>query len=80
MAAQPDSTPTMRTVPDGFTDYVVRFRRTGALMRSQVFRVRSEQEATQMAEAAVQTGNWRGWAIMDVATVEEAMARFRGVR
>lgn len=66
--------------PTGFTDYVVRFRKAGQLMRSQVVRVRSEDEATQRALDAVQTGNWQGWAIMDVATVEESVARYRGVR
>lgn len=66
--------------PDGFTDYVIRFRKAGQLMRSQVVRVRSEAEATQRALDAVKTGNWQGWAIMDVATVEESVARYRGVR
>lgn len=66
--------------PAGFTDYVVRFRKAGQLMRSQVFRVRSEAEATERAHVAVTRGNWQGWSIMDVATVEESVARYRGVR
>lgn len=66
--------------PAGFTDYVVRFRKPGQLMRSQVFRVRSEAEAVERARTAVQTGNWQGWSIMDVVTVEESVARYRGVR
>lgn len=66
--------------PEGFTDYVVRFRKAGLLMRTQLFRVRSEAEAVQRAQAAVTSGNWQGWAIMDVSTVEESIARYRGVR
>lgn len=66
--------------PAGFTDYIVRFRKPGLLMRSQLFRVRDEAEAMERAHAAVTTGNWVGWSIMDVATVEESVARYRGVR
>ena len=66
--------------PAGFTDYVIRFRKPGQLMRSQVVRVRSEAEATERALSAIQTGNWQGWALMDISTVEESVARYRGVR
>lgn len=83
MVAKPDTTAEMdrnAETPDGFVDYVVRFRKAGLLMRSQVFRVRTEVEAVDKANAAVQTGNWQGWSIMDVSTVEESIARYRGVR
>lgn len=83
MVAKPDTTAEMdrnAETPDGFVDYVVRFRKAGLLMRSQVFRVRDEAEAVAKANAAVQSGNWQGWSIMDVSTVEESIARYRGVR
>lgn len=79
MEVQPDMLEAA-DAPQGFTDYIVRFRKAGLLMRSQVCRVRTETEAMAWAHDAVQTGNWRGWAIMDVATVEESMARFWGAR
>lgn len=58
-----------------YVDYVVRFTRPGAYSRSQVFRALDEQAAATAALAAVTSGNWQGWTIMDVSTVEEAKAR-----
>lgn len=83
MVAKPDTAAAMDRsagAPDGFVDYVVRFRKSGLLMRTQLFRVRNEAEAVGKANAAVQSGNWRGWSIMDVSTVEESIARYRGAR
>ena len=54
MEVQPDMLEAADT-PQGFTDYVVRFRKAGLLMRSQVCRVRTETEAMAWAHDAVQT-------------------------
>lgn len=59
-----------------YVDYVVRYSRPGAFMRSQVVRAESEQTVMQVALAAVVPGGaWYGWALVDVMTVEEAKAR-----
>lgn len=58
-----------------YVDYVVRFSKPGTYMRSQVFRALDEAAAVDAAVGAVTSGNWQGWAIVDVATVEEAKAR-----
>lgn len=45
-------------------------------MRSQVFRALDEESAIGAALAVVADGTqWRGWSIVDIATVEEAKAR-----
>lgn len=85
MAAKPEASAEMdrqsgADTPAGFVDYVVRFRKAGLLMRTQLYRVRTEAEAVDKATEAVQTGSWQGWTIMDVSTVEESIARYRGVR
>lgn len=72
MAATPE--------PSGLVDYIVRFRKPHTFMRSQVFRVADEDAAVQVALDAVSIGNWQGWSIVDVATVEEAKARMGGGR
>lgn len=64
----------------GLVDYIVRFRKPHTFMRSQVFRVADEAAAVQIALDSVSTGNWQGWSIVDVATVEEAKARLGGSR
>jgi len=64
-----------------FTDYVVRFSHPVAFMRTQVVRVADEDEALDWARQAVsETGSWRGWALVDIATVSEAQARLGGGR
>ena len=64
-----------------FIDYVVRFSHPGAFMRTQVVRVVDEDAALDWARLAVsETGRWRGWALVDIATVGEAQARLGGAR
>lgn len=65
-------------VPKGYVDYIVRYIRDGNTMRSQVYRVQNEADATQRANAAVTDGAWVGWQIVDISTVPEAKARLRG--
>ncbi|AVO24195.1 hypothetical protein [Xanthomonas phage XPV1] len=65
-------------IPKGYVDYIVRYIRDGNTMRSQVYRVQSEADATQRANAAVSDGAWAGWQIVDISTVPEAKARLRG--
>lgn len=64
-----------RNAAPAYVDYVVRFSKPGTYMRSQVVRVLDEAAAADWALFAVSNGNWRGWSIVDVVTVEEAKAR-----
>lgn len=58
-----------------YTDYVVRFSKPSTYMRSQVLRALDESSAMLAAVAAVETGFWVGWSIVDVVTVDEAKLR-----
>lgn len=59
-----------------YQDFIVRFSKPGVFMRSQVFRALDEESAIGAALAVVSDGTqWRGWSIVDIATVEEAKAR-----
>lgn len=78
MARQPDTT--AADAPQGFTDYVVRFGHAGRDARTQVFRATSEAEAVELALDAIDDGRWAGWHILDMVTVEEAIARRGGQR
>lgn len=72
MAAKCKSTDTAPT----YQDFIVRFSKPGVFMRSQVFRALDEESAIGAALAVVSDGTqWRGWSIVDIATVEEAKAR-----
>lgn len=72
MAARRNAKPATPT----YQDFIVRFSKPGVFMRSQVFRALDEESAIGAALAVVSDGTqWRGWSIVDIATVEEAKAR-----
>lgn len=78
MALPPDQT--KDAAPEGLTDYIVRFRCRGRDVRSQVFRAATESAAVQLVQdAAAPGGRWAGWSILDMLTVDEAMARRGGL-
>lgn len=65
----------------GLVDFVVRFTKPGSDMRTQVLRVIDEAQAISKALDAVGVdGPWAGWSILDVSTMAEAQARYRGQR
>ncbi len=66
----------MAATPETYVDYVVRYTKPRTFMRSQVVRAATEDEALRAAMAAVAPGGeWHGWSIVDVMTVEEAKQR-----
>lgn len=72
MAPKPDTHP--EAAPPGLVDYVARFSHTRRPSRTAVFRAADEAAVMDLVLDAVNNGRWRGWAIQDVMTVEEAMA------
>lgn len=76
MAPKPDTQP--EHAPAGLTDYVVRFSMPGRASRATVFRAANESAAIELAHDAATTGRWQGWAIVELLTVEESIARRGG--
>lgn len=76
MARKPDMTP--EGAPPGLVDYVVRFSHPRRDVRTAVFRAASEIAVLDLVQTAATEGRWQGWSILDVMTVEEAIARRGG--
>lgn len=66
--------------PAGFTDYVARFTHPRRDMRAQVFRAPDEAQALRLALDTLDAQSATGWVLLDLVTMEEAIARRGGRR